>query len=43
MPGPVLGLIALFGLVVFSVVALYIYYPDPQEVFDEIVLVRAEA
>ena len=30
-PGPVLGLVALLGLVVFSVVALYIYYPAPKE------------
>ena len=42
-PGPVLGLVALLGLVVFSVVALYIYYPAPEEAFAEIVRVRAEA
>jgi uncharacterized membrane protein YraQ (UPF0718 family) len=42
-PGPVLGLVALLGLVVFSVAALYIYYPAPKEVFDEIVRVRADA
>lgn len=42
-PGPVLGLAALLGLVVFSVVALYIYYPDPEQGFDEIVQVRTEA
>jgi hypothetical protein len=42
-PGPVLGLVALLGLVVFSVVALYIYYPDPKQGFDEIVRVRADA
>jgi uncharacterized membrane protein YraQ (UPF0718 family) len=42
-PGPVLGLVAILGLVVFSIVALYIYYPDPQQAFDEITLVRAEA
>lgn len=42
-PGPVLGLVALLGLVVFSVVALYIYYPDPGQGFDEIVRVRADA
>jgi uncharacterized membrane protein YraQ (UPF0718 family) len=42
-PGPVLGLIALVGLVVFSVVALYIYYPAPSEAFAEIVRVRADA
>lgn len=42
-PGPVLGLVALLGLIMFSVVALYIYYPDPDYGFDEIVRVRAEA
>jgi uncharacterized membrane protein YraQ (UPF0718 family) len=42
-PGPVLGLAALLGLVAFSVVALYIYYPAPPEAFDEIVRVRTEA
>jgi uncharacterized membrane protein YraQ (UPF0718 family) len=42
-PGPVLGIVALAGLVVFSVIALYIYYPAPKEAFAEIVQVRAEA
>jgi uncharacterized membrane protein YraQ (UPF0718 family) len=42
-PGPVLGVIAILGLVVFSVVALYLYYPAPREAFDEIVRVRADA
>jgi hypothetical protein len=42
-PGPVLGVVALLGLVVFSVVALYIYYPDQKQAFDEIVRVRADA
>jgi uncharacterized protein len=42
-PGPVLGLVALLGLIVFSFVALYIYYPAPKEAFDEIVRVRTEA
>jgi hypothetical protein len=42
-PGPVLGVVALIGLVVFSVVALYIYYPDQKQAFDEIVRVRADA
>jgi hypothetical protein len=43
LPGPVLGLVGLFGLVCFSVVALYIYYPAPKEAFAEIARVRAEA
>ena len=42
-PGPVLGLTSLVGLVAFSVVALYLYYPAPEEAFKEIVRVRAEA
>jgi uncharacterized protein len=42
-PGPVLGLVALVGLVLFSVVALYIYYPAPKEAFAEIIRVRADA
>jgi hypothetical protein len=36
LPGPVLGLEALVGLIVFSFVALYIYYPAPKEAFTEI-------
>src|SRR5262245_59796022 len=39
-PGPVLGVFALAGLVVFSVVARYIYDPPPEKGFDEIVQVR---
>jgi hypothetical protein len=42
-PGPILGLLALLGLVIFSVAALYIYYPAPKEAFEEIVRVRADA
>jgi uncharacterized membrane protein YraQ (UPF0718 family) len=42
-PGPVLGVVALLGLVVFSVVALFIFYPAPKEAFTEIVQVRTEA
>ena len=43
LPGPVLGLAALAGLVVFSVVALYIYYPAPKDTFDEMFQVHADA
>ena len=43
MPGPVLGLVALLGLVGFSVGALYIYYPAPKEAFEELLQVRTEA
>jgi hypothetical protein len=42
-PGPVLGLAALAGLVVFSVVALYIYYPAPAAALDEMTRVRTDA
>jgi hypothetical protein len=42
-PGPVLGLSASAGLIVFSVLAVYIYYPAPEDAFKEIVRVRAEA
>jgi hypothetical protein len=42
-PGPVLGLVALVGLVLFSLVSLYIYYPPAEEVFNEISRVRADA
>jgi uncharacterized membrane protein YraQ (UPF0718 family) len=42
-PGPVLGLTCLVGLVAFSIVALYLYYPAPAEAFAEINRVRAEA
>lgn len=42
-PGPVLGITALLGLVVFSIVGLYIYYPDPHQVFKEMVRVKADA
>jgi uncharacterized protein len=41
-PGPVLGLVALAGLVAFSVVALYVYYPPPDQAFEEILRVRAD-
>jgi hypothetical protein len=41
-PGPVLGVVALLGLVVFSLVALYIYYPDTKQAFSEIIRVRTD-
>ena len=37
------GLAALAGLVVFSVVALYVYYPTPKDTFDEMSRVHADA
>ncbi len=41
-PAPVLGAVALLGLVAFSVVGCYVYYPAPKEVFDEMSILRAE-
>ena len=42
-PGHVLAMISLAGLVVFGVVGAYVYYPAPEEVFHEMHHVRAEA
>lgn len=42
-PAPVLGVAALAGLVVFSVVALYIYYPDADQALGEILRARTDA
>jgi uncharacterized protein len=42
-PGPVLGIVALAGLVALSIVALYLYYPAPKDTFDEMFRVRATA
>jgi uncharacterized protein len=41
-PPPALGGIALGGLVVFSVIGCFAYYPSPREVFDEMSILRAE-
>jgi hypothetical protein len=41
-PAPVLGAVALAGLVALSVVGCYIYYPDPDEVFEEMQAINAE-
>jgi uncharacterized membrane protein YraQ (UPF0718 family) len=41
-PAPVLGATALAGLVVLSVVGCYAYYPSPQEVFEEMSILRTE-
>lgn len=42
-PGPALGMIGLIGLVAFSVVGAYLYYPDRQQCFDEMAAVHADA
>ena len=41
-PGPVLGTIALIGLVAISVFGCYLYYPPPGEVFEEMRLINGE-
>jgi uncharacterized membrane protein YraQ (UPF0718 family) len=41
-PGPVLGAIALAGLVALSGVGCFAYYPAPQEVFKEMYILRGE-
>ncbi len=41
-PGPVLGAIALVGLVVLSGIGCYAYYPPAQENFKEMHILRAE-
>lgn len=42
-PPSVVGGTALIGLIAFSVVGCYAYYPAPEEVFEEMRLARAEA
>jgi uncharacterized membrane protein YraQ (UPF0718 family) len=42
-PGPVLGALALAGLVAFSVVGAYLYYPDRKQCLGEMVAVHADA
>ena len=42
-PGPVLGAIVIAGLVVFSVIGAYVYYPPPEQVFAHLSQVRANA
>ena len=41
-PGPVLGGVILLGLIAFSVIGAYIYYPDRNRCFDEMQAVYAE-
>jgi uncharacterized protein len=41
-PGPVLGGIALAGLVALSLAGCYAYYPAPKEVFEEMTILRGE-
>ncbi|MGE3818108.1 MAG: permease [Isosphaeraceae bacterium] len=41
-PAPVLGMVGLAGLVAFSIVGCYAYYPAKREVFDEMNILRGE-
>jgi uncharacterized protein len=43
LPGWLLGVIALIGLVVFSVLGAYIYYPNRQTCMDQMFAIYAEA
>jgi hypothetical protein len=42
-PGPVLGGISLVGLIAFSVIGAYVYYPDRDQCMDQMFSVYAEA
>ncbi|MEW4570044.1 permease [Tautonia sp. JC769] len=41
-PGPVLGGVGLLGLVAFSVLACYTYYPPADQIFDDLNIIKAE-
>ncbi|MEN1678414.1 MAG: permease [Planctomycetota bacterium] len=42
-PGPVLGVVAIAGLVVLSVVGCFIYFPPPKVTLEDMVNIKAEA
>lgn len=42
-PAPVLGGAALIGLIAFSLVGCFAFYPPPQDVFEEMRIAKAEA
>lgn len=42
-PGPVLGSTAIVGLIVLSVVGCFVYYPSPDETFEDMRYVKADA
>jgi hypothetical protein len=42
-PGPVLAMVGLAGIVAMSVVGCYSYYPPPSEVLEELSVARTEA
>jgi uncharacterized membrane protein YraQ (UPF0718 family) len=42
-PGPILGAVAILGLLVFSVIGAFIYYPERRQCIDEMAALNAEA
>jgi len=42
LPGPVLGGIALIGLIAVSIFGCYVYYPPPSEIFEEMRIINTE-
>ena len=42
-PGPVLGCVAIVGLVALSVVGCYVFYPPPSETLEDMKYVKADA
>jgi hypothetical protein len=42
-PGPILGVFALLGLIAFSVIGAYVYYPDREQCLDRMFAIYADA
>ncbi len=42
-PGPILGGLALLGLIAISVVGIYVFYPPPEQTLVDLTQVRADA
>lgn len=42
-PGPVLGVITILGLIAFSVVGCFVYYPPPDQTLEDMRYVKADA
>lgn len=42
-PGPVLGVTAILGLIVFSIVGCFVYYPAPDQTLEDMRYVKADA
>ncbi|MEZ6100974.1 MAG: permease [Pirellulaceae bacterium] len=42
-PGPVLGMTAILGLIAFSVVGCFVYYPAPDQTLEDMRYVKADA